>query len=708
MSRFGKRLILVVAVVLAAGLAAGGWALFGRGGGVSAPRGPALAALSRPPVASPLARQRIYFVMTDRYANGDPANDRGGRVGGPDVTGFDPTSTAYFHGGDFKGLTGNCTSTRTGLARVKALGFTTIWVTPPFGQNTVQGSSAAYHGYWIDDFLHVDPHFGSDADFGAFVVCAHRLGLKVFLDVVVNHTGDVIRLSSPQYSSKPYRDCHGKVFDPAQHVTGEFPCLSARTMPNPPSFSLEIKKPAWLNDVTNYHDRGDLTFSGPCDEQCLEQGDFFGLDDLFTEKPNVMRGLAQIYGGWLRRYKLDGFRVDTARHVNPQFFGLWVPRILAAARAAGVPGFQVFGEVSTADALQLSTFVRDWGLPNVLDFPFQDAAVHFAAGTVDASQLAKRFQDDDYFRLANGVDPAPATFLGNHDMGRAAYEVASAGVGDGLDLLARVYFAYDLLYLLRGSPVVYYGDEVGMIGAGGDQAAREDMFPTKVAEWRTEQRLGWPPIGTRSSFAIVDHPLERHIRELAAIRAADPALATGWTIVRVAAGPLLVVSRIDPTSRRETVVALNSGGARITLGVRTATPESSWKRVLGASPTGSDASGRLRLVVDPLSAVVMRAEREIPAAAPARPVLTVAPDEQSTLWSVGAALPRDPPVSVTFAADRGSGWQRLAVDPEPPYRAFLDPAKLEPGERVHLVAVARSLDGRTATSKVVSFRVTAR
>src|SRR5439155_1390243 len=233
-----------------------------------------------------------------------------------------------------------------------------------------------------------------------------------------------------------------------------------------------------------------------------EQGDFFGLDDLFTEKPNVMRGLAQIYGSWIRRYKLDGFRVDTARHVNPEFFGLWVPRILAAARQAGVKDFQIFGEVSAPDALQLSTFVRDRGLPNVLDFPLQENAVRFAAGAVDASQLAKRLTDDDYFRLPNGVDPAPATFLGNHDMGRAAFQVASAGVGTGIDLLARVYFAYNLLYLLRGAPVVYYGDEVGMLGAGGDQAAREDMFPTKVAEWQTEQRVGWLPIGKGSSFDV--------------------------------------------------------------------------------------------------------------------------------------------------------------------------------------------------------------
>jgi len=302
--------ILALATLASLGLA-------GCGGG--APKAPSGAPFTRAPAASGLATQRIYFVMTDRYANGDTSNDRGGKTGSSEITGYDPTSTAYFHGGDLKGLADH-------LARIKALGFTSVWITPPFGQNTVQDGSAAYHGYWIDNFLHVDPHLGTDADFAAFVARAHALGLKVILDVVVNHTGDVIQLSSPAYQSKQYRDCHGKVFNPAQYVgTNRFPCLSARSMPNPPTVDPAIKSPGWLNDPTNYHDRGNLTFSGPCDEQCLEQGDFFGLDDLFTEKPVVVNGLAAIYAAWVKKYKLDGFRVDTARHVNAGFFGLWVP-----------------------------------------------------------------------------------------------------------------------------------------------------------------------------------------------------------------------------------------------------------------------------------------------------------------------------------------------------------------------------------------------
>ena len=103
------------------------------------PSGSALETLSQPPARTTIASQRLYFVMPDRYANGDPTNDRGGLTGSRETTGYDPVDGGWFHGGDYVGLTGNCTDTSHGLARLKALGFTAIWVTPPFGQKAVQG-----------------------------------------------------------------------------------------------------------------------------------------------------------------------------------------------------------------------------------------------------------------------------------------------------------------------------------------------------------------------------------------------------------------------------------------------------------------------------------------------------------------------------------------------------------------------------------------
>ena len=166
--------------------------------------------------------------MPDRYSNGVPANDTGGLTGGRAVTGYDPTDTGYFHGGDLKGLAER-------LQRIKDLGFTALWITPVLKQQAVSQGSAAYHGYWGLDFTTVDPHLGTDQDFTDLVNAAHGLGLKVYLDVVVNHTADVVQLTGTSYTDIPYRDCHGKTFNPARYATkASFPCLKASRMPRVP------------------------------------------------------------------------------------------------------------------------------------------------------------------------------------------------------------------------------------------------------------------------------------------------------------------------------------------------------------------------------------------------------------------------------------------------------------------------------------------
>jgi len=461
------------------------------------------------------------------------------------------------------------------------------------------------------------------------------------------------------------------------------------------------KKPAWLNDPTRYHDRGDIDF-GSCNETCIEQGDFFGLDDLFTERRDVVTGLADVYSRWIERYRIDGIRIDTARHVNAAFFRQWLPRIRAAAARAGVKDFLVFGEVFDADTLALYPFVRDRGLPTLLDFPLQDQLVGFAAGERGARGIASVLEDDDYFQRADGVAYTPPTFLGNHDMGRVGLLLRQRS-GTDARLLDRDLLAHTLLYLLRGAPVVYYGDEVGMMGAGGDKLARQDMFRTAVAAWRTESRVGAKPIGAGSSFDVRDHPLERRLEELAGLRAEHPALATGPTAIRLASGPTLVVSRFDLASRHEYVAAFNAGTARASVTVPTATPSSAWTTLLGGTPTAqSTAAGRLTLSLAPLEAVLLRAEAALPSRARVRPALTVRPDELTALVQARATVATTEPVSVSIAVRRGSGgWTRVAADDSPPYRAYLDPRRFRRGERVQLVALARWPDGTVTTSAVV-------
>jgi alpha-amylase len=673
-SRFGRGLVAIA--VCALGLAgSGGARISDRLAPPAPPRGAALARIAQPPARAPLASERIYFVLTDRYENGDRGNDRAGLTGPRELTGFDPTDTGFFHGGDLAGLTGDCTGPR-GLARIKDLGFTAIWVTPPFGQKYVQGDSAGYHGYWIRDFEHVDPHFGTDADFGAFVDCAHRIGLKVILDVVVNHTADVIQL--PNYT------------------------YGAPKTPIVPAAERDAKRPAWLNDASNYHNRGNIDL-GSCSDACFVLGDFFGLDDLATEKPAVRQGLVDIYADWIRRYKIDGFRIDTARHVEAAFFPYWAPRILAAAREAGVANFELFGEVAVTDAIELSAFVRDRGVPSVLDFPLQDALTRFAGGGAGGRGIADRFRDDDYF-VTSGVAHAPPTFLGNHDMGRTAREVSEGGAGAGGPLLARTLLAYDLLYLLRGAPVVYYGDEFGIVGRGGDKEARHDLFPTQIAEWQTQERIGSPSIGTGSSFDVVNHPIAVRLRTLGALRAAHSVLSTGATAVRVASSKLLAVSRIDLAARREYLVLANSGGSTARVTVRTATPRSEWTRLLGSPPAfASSANGTVSISLAPYSSALLEATSPIPTRRPPKPKVAVAPDNLSDYVRVTATA-GTAPVTIGFAIRRaGATWTRVAADDSPPYRTFLDPRRFRRREIVNVVAVARGLGGSTAVSAVRSF-----
>src|SRR5262249_15391363 len=182
-----------------------------------------------------------------------------------------------------------------------------------------------------------------------------------------------------------------------------------------------------------------------------------------------------------------------------------------------------------------------------------------------------RLADDDYFRTPDGVDPTFTTFLGNHDLGRAAQQIlAQAPTLTGDALLRHVLLGYDLLYLLRGAPAVLYGDEVGMIGSGGDQQARQDMFPTEVSDWRAQPRIGGPPLRDRSSRARTPHPHEVHLEALSALRDAHPELATGASVVRYARNNVLVVSRIDLATGHEAIVGFDNADVAAKVTVPTA------------------------------------------------------------------------------------------------------------------------------------------
>jgi hypothetical protein len=372
-----------------------------------------------------------------------------------------------------------------------------------------------------------------------------------------------------------------------------------------------------------------------------------------------------------------------------------------------VPAFEIFGEVFETDASTLASFVRERGVPNVIDFPLQDALMRYAGGSAGARGISTRLADDDYFRLGDGLAPTPVTFLGNHDIGRAALKISEQGGGEGAELLARDLLGHSLLYLLRGAPAVFYGDEVGMIGRGGDKAARQDLFPTQVSEWRTEERVGSGPIGAGSSFDLVAHPVSEHLRALAALRDAHPALSTGGSFVRVAREGVLVVSRIDREARREYVAAFNASEAPATVTAQTATPSSTWSSLLGsATASASLSNGRTTIRIPPLSAALFRAEASLPRRGPARLTLRISADRFTNLVRISATPRSVDPLSVSFAVKRpGRAWSRIGTDDGAPYGVFVDPRDFRRGQAVSLVAVARASEGSSSTSPVLTARL---
>jgi hypothetical protein len=224
-----------------------------------------------------------------------------------------------------------------------------------------------------------------------------------------------------------------------------------------------------------------------------------------------------------------------------------------------------------------------------------------------------------------------------------------------------------------------------------------------VPEWRTQERVGSPPIGTGSSFDVTANPIETRLRELGALRDSVPALSTGSTIVRAVSGRTFAVSRIDRADRREYVAAFNSGTAPATLSFRTSTPLSAWAPLFGTTenPT-SGTTGELSVTVPAVSAVLLRAERDLPTSPASAPTLTVSPDDLSNYLRLSVPV-TDPTATVAFAVKRGKrAWQRVASDDSPPYRGFLDPTRYKRKEKVEAVAIVRGLDGSVAVSRVAT------
>ncbi|MEJ2558697.1 MAG: alpha-amylase family glycosyl hydrolase, partial [Anaerolineae bacterium] len=694
--------------------------------------------LVRPVLRQPFEDQILYFAIPDRFSNGDP-NNNCGDYAGPCIEndseenvlthGFLPSDRGYYHGGDVAGL-------RNKLDYLADMGVTAVWVGPIYLNKTVQpdssnlyGHSSGYHGYWILDFQQVDPHLGSNAEWKALIDDAHTRGIQVFMDIVTNHTADVIQLESSAYRNKtdfPYLDANGDEFDDSDFAYfGQpdytFPEVNADSFPYLPIVPPEeqnAKNPGWLNDPFLYHNRGNSSYTG---ENSL-YGDFSGLDDLWTERKEVVEGMIDIFTYWIEQFGVDGFRIDTTKHVNMEFWQKFGPDILAAAEAQGIEHFFAFGEVFDQQfgPSFLSEFSTRGKLQSTIDFAFQMAARDFASQSGATDDLRDFFAQDDYYTDADSNAYAMPTFVGNHDMGRIGYFLTqdNPGAADA-ELLARSKLAHALMFFARGQPVIYYGDEQGFVGDGGDKLARQDMFPSQVPEYNDDDLIGTDATTADDNFDPM-HPIYLALKDYAALYQSHPALRYGAQIHRYSQGSagIYAFSRIDRAEKIEYIVAFNNSEGADTATFKTASPATGFTQVYpgGGPALTSDADGNVTLTVPGLDFVVFRADAPVPdsPAAPGILISNLTNDQEVILpksnkdghdvverLEVVAELGTDTYAEVTFAVSvDGGAYVPIGTDDNPPYRVFYDVTSLPAGASVSFKAIVDDLSEHLNSAKV--------
>ncbi|KDN85919.1 pullulanase-type alpha-1,6-glucosidase [Kitasatospora cheerisanensis] len=702
--RPGRASVLVAASLIAATLGA---VPLASAAAPAPPAPPSDAALAATAARHDLTREQFYFVLPDRFANGSTGNDTGGITGGRMDNGLDPADKGFYHGGDLKGLIDR-------LDYIQDLGTTAIWMAPIFKNKPVQGAgadaSAGYHGYWITDFTQVDPHFGTNAQLKELIDKAHKRGIKVFFDVITNHTADVIDYAEGSYDYRsagayPTLDADGNPVDETAvaDARAQWPSISKDSFPYSPVLrtpaDANAKTPSWLNDPSLYHNRGNSTFVG----ESATEGDFSGLDDLDTQNPKVVAGMEKIYQQWVAETGVDGFRIDTVKHVNLAFWEQWAPALKQFAAQQGNKKFFMFGEVYSGDPAVTSPYVTEGKLQATLDFAFQEAARKYVSQNGSAKALSELYAQDYRYTTADTDAYELPTFLGNHDMGRFGSFLQSDNPGaSGELLLKKDRLAGELQFLTRGQPVVYYGDEQGFTGAGGDKDARQDMFASKTPSYNSDAVIGGTP-GSQDRYGK-DGELYRGIAGLAKLRKDNPALADGAQVERYAAdGPgVYAFSRIDAKEQVEYLVAVNNAAEAKTVTLDTFSAGMDFDGLYGfQGKVSSGADGRATVTVPAMSSLVLKAKHKLakPADGPSITVNAPADGSYGTV-ALGATVPGGGFDRVTFAAQVGNGpWQTLGTADNGVYRVTRNLDGVAPGTVVRFKAVVQDSAGRLASAE---------
>jgi glycosidase len=483
--------------------------------------------------------QFLYFLLVDRFDSG--AANIPPYQPGASAPAADPATRNRFQGGTLKGVTRR-------LDYIRDLGCTAIWLSPILKNR--QDRDDSYHGYGIQDFLDVDPRFGTLADLQELTRAAHQRGMYVILDIVLNHTGDVWAYPGDQ----PYYYSNGQTF----------PFGFWREMN--PTPGLQDNDAVWPTELQNpeaFKRRGQI--GNWFDYVEARDGDFLTLKELYLPHPDVLDTLIKAYKYWIAVADLDGFRIDTVKHMEDSAVAIFCNAIREYARRVGKHRFFLFGEIVADDATIQNYIGRNSRIDGTDErFPALDAALDFPLyfmleevikGFTNPAALRARYEAF-YRQYADHGEAGRyfVTFVDNHDQMARPYRRFLHG--DPHPRQAVLAIGYLLTSL--GVPCIYYGTEQGFDGGGGDDAwVRECLFGGTWGAFGTAGRHCFNP----------QHEIYRAIRAITAVRRQEPALRYGRLYFREISGngtefgyPLdghctLAYSRILDTE--EVLVALN-------------------------------------------------------------------------------------------------------------------------------------------------------
>lgn len=482
----------------------------------------------------------IYLLMPDRFANGDPSNDD--PAASPGL--LDRRQGRRYHGGDLAGV-------RQRLPYLKELGVTAIWMNPIYDNTNVLDRkevydgqpTTAYHGYHAIDYYAVDEHLGDLAAFRQLVDEAHAHGIKIIADMVANHTS-------------PY---HPWVTD--------------------------APKPTWFNGTAERHRANTWqtwTLADPYSPPAMREGTLDGwfidiLPDLNQDDPDVARYIIQNTLWWVGVSGMDGIRQDTWPYVPRRFWRDWMNAIKRE-----YPTLRVVGEVFDGDPTLIAFFEGgraqfdgiDDKVDALFDFPLYFTLRNaFAQGKPLREVAMMLARDRLYLRPSSMV-----TFLGLHDVSRFMNE--RGATVDGLKL------AHTFLLTARGTPLIYYGDEIALPG-GNDPDNRRD-FP---GGWSGDPRSAFEATGRTAD----QQAIWTHVQRLLRLRSERADLR------RAATEHLHVGEQAFVYRRGRTVVALNNDTSRVEIRLPVMSLPAD---ALGLCPAPRRDAGGMTLVIPPRTGCV--------------------------------------------------------------------------------------------------------